>query len=251
MNPIGLILLALVAGGGWLWLRRRPPQQRTRAALKLALILVFLGLLLLAITGRLHWLGALVALLLPLAQRLLPLLLRLLPWLQRLGRQGRSARSAGGRRSTVRSPMLAMTLDHDSGEMDGEVLSGPLRGRALSSLSQEEFLDLLQQCRASDTDSSRLLETYLDKRFGARWRADDPQRQQRTNTSGEESRDNASMSREEALAILGLEAGAEREEIIDAHRRLMQRNHPDRGGSTWLAARINEAKTVLLEESSG
>lgn len=144
--------------------------------------------------------------------------------------------------------MLTMTLDHDSGEMDGDVLSGSLRGRTLSSLNQEEFLDLLQQCRASDADSSRLLETYLDKRFGAQWRADDPQHQQQTDARGEERRDPDAMSRAEALAILGLEAGAGREEIIDAHRRLMQRNHPDRGGSTWLAARINEAKAVLLGE---
>lgn len=249
MNPLGLILLALIAAGGWLWLKRQPPANRGRATLKLLLILIFLGLLLLAITGRMHWLGALVALLLPLAQRLLPLLLRLLPWLQQIRRRRSPGQSGSGRRSTVRSPMLTMTLDHDSGAIDGEVLSGPLRGRALSSLRQEEFLDLLAQCRASDRDSARLLETYLDKRFGARWRADDPQ-QAASDEPDQDSTVSADspMTRAEALEILGLAPDAGREEIIAAHRRLMQRNHPDRGGSSWLAARINAARSLLLKE---
>jgi hypothetical protein len=248
VNPVGLILLALIAGGGWLWLRRQPPQNRTRAALKLALILLLLGLLLLAITGRMHWLGALVALLLPLAQRLLPLLLRLLPWLQQLKRQRRRTQRSSGRQSRVRSRMIAMTLDHDSGDIDGEVLAGPLSGRPLSSLHKEEFLDLLAQCRASDADSARLIETYLDKRFGAEWRADDPQQRRQDSAQPGHDREQGVMSRAEAYEILGLEPGAGRDEIIEAHRRLMQRNHPDRGGSTWLAARINDAKALLLKE---
>ena len=54
------------------------------------------------------------------------------------------------------------------------------------------------------------------------------------------------MSYAEALQVLGLEEGATREEIIEAHRVMMQRNHPDRGGSTWVSARINQAKKILL-----
>ncbi|KEA65719.1 DnaJ domain protein [Marinobacterium lacunae] len=245
MNPIGLILFGLIAGGGWLWLRRQPPQERTRAGLKLALLLILLGLLFLAITGRLHWLGALVALLLPLVQRLLPLLMRVLPWIHRHTQSRRRSRSQSGGTSTVRSRMIAMTLEHDSGVMDGEILEGTLKGHNLSRLSKEEFLQLLSECRASDIDSTRLLETYLDKRFGAQWRVDDPGA---TNSDEQVSTTSSNMTREEALAILGLEPEADRAAIIEAHRRLIQRNHPDRGGSTWLASRINDAKTLLLKD---
>lgn len=244
MNPLGLVLLAIIAGAGLLWLKNQPPANRTRAALKVALLMIFLGLLFLAITGKLHWLGALLAIMLPFAQRLLPLLLRLLPFLQRIFSANRRRSGQSGKQSSVRSQMLLMTLNHDSGAMDGEVLSGTLQGRALSSLDKEEFLQLLKECRASDTDSARLLETYLDKRFGSEWRADDQGGADQTADSDL----GGNMSRDEALEILGLEPGASREEIIDAHRRLMQRNHPDRGGSTWLAARINEAKSLLLKD---
>ena len=57
------------------------------------------------------------------------------------------------------------------------------------------------------------------------------------------------MTRAEACAILGIPEDASREQIIEAHRRLMQRLHPDRGGSDALASRVNAAKKVLLDES--
>lgn len=57
-----------------------------------------------------------------------------------------------------------------------------------------------------------------------------------------------SLDRVEALQILGLDENASREDIIHAHRRLIQKMHPDRGGSDYLAARINLAKDVLLKD---
>jgi hypothetical protein len=61
----------------------------------------------------------------------------------------------------------------------------------------------------------------------------------------------APMNKAQALSTLGLEEGASKEEIISAHRKLMQKFHPDRGGNDFLASQINHAKDVLLDEQHG
>jgi len=157
------------------------------------------------------------------------------------GRARRNARPQPGRRSHVRTAALEMELDHDSGGLQGLVLAGRFEGRELAELDLPQLLALRQEL-AGDGESLQLLETYLDGRFAA-WRddthADDGDRLRAAPASG-------AMTEEEAYKILGLEAGASAAEIRKAHRRLMQRLHPDLGGSSFLAARINEAKDILL-----
>jgi hypothetical protein len=155
---------------------------------------------------------------------------------------GFAARGAGaGRKSSARSATVEMNLDHATGELDGIVLSGPLQGRNLQTLTRTECLGLYAETLREDPDGARLLETYLDRRF-AGWReAAQDQSDARGGRSG-----TGSMTAEEAYQVLGLPHGADAEEIARAHRSLMKKLHPDHGGSTSLAARVNQAKDVLL-----
>ena len=94
-----------------------------------------------------------------------------------------------------------------------------------------------------DEDSRPLLTAYLDRRE-PHWRehaADDDTEENRSHI-----RRNGKMTDEEAYQILGIKPGATAEEIAGAYRSLMKKLHPDQGGSTYLAARINRAKEVLL-----
>jgi hypothetical protein len=140
-----------------------------------------------------------------------------------------------GQRTQVRTTFLEAWIDHATGDVGGTVLNGRFAGRTLDGLADAELLGLHGEC-AGDPDSLKVLESYLDRRLGSDWRqARQPPRGPRTD-----------MTREEALAVLGLAQGATDEEIRAAHRRLIQRMHPDVGGSADLAARINRAKDVLL-----
>jgi len=135
-------------------------------------------------------------------------------------------------------------LDHDTGEMEGRCLKGRFAGRMLSSLSETELLVLLEELRATDAQGASLIEAYLDRRAPG-WRegrVEEAAKEQARAPRGGRIR----MSREEAYEVLGLKKGASEDEIRAAHRKLMMKLHPDQGGSTYLAARINEAKDVLL-----
>lgn len=237
--PLTLIVMA-VAVVAWVWLRKQPASQRNAAILKLAL-LAGIGLaVLLAVTGRLHFLFAGLAFLYPLLRRLLPSLLQ-----GGIGSMAGGAKARSGNQSHVSSDILEMTLDHDTETMTGKVVKGPMEGRELADLSESEFLELLQYCRRQDEDSARLLESYLDRRFGDSWRADDEPASENAQ-AGANGSAGGPLTDSEALDILGLEPGANRDEIIKAHRRMMQKLHPDHGGSNYLAVRINEAKECLL-----
>ncbi|WP_158815057.1 DnaJ domain-containing protein [Methylocapsa sp. S129] len=157
------------------------------------------------------------------------------------GLGARNARPAGGQKSSARSATLEMRLDHESGEMTGIVLSGPFQGRSLDMLTRPECLNLYATARHDDPDGARLLETYLDRRF-ARWR----ETAQDNGDARPGGGGSGAMTPDEAYQVLGLAQGAAAEEIVRAHRSLMKKLHPDHGGSTSLAARVNQAKDVLL-----
>lgn len=218
----------------------------------LAIGLALAVLLFLLATGRLHWLFAAFAAAIPLFLRMLPLL-RYVPLLRQLYRkyqrkQAGSSGGAQGQTSSVRSRFIHMSLNLDSGDVNGEVLEGQFAGKLLQDLSLQQLFMLLEECQL-DSESVSLLVAYLDRNHPD-WRE---QAQSAGSSQSHSSQDSASidsgkMSVEEAYEILGLPNDATKAEIKEAHRKLIQKVHPDHGGSTYLSAKINMAKDTLLKK---
>lgn len=254
---LGRLIILIAAGVGVYlllrWFARTPPHKVARGV-RQGLIYGGIGLLvLLAATGRLHWIFVALGALVPVVQRGF-MLMRALPLVQQVLRMAGVAipgvagagggSGQGGRVSTIRTRFLTMTLEHGSGEMDGEIIDGPHQGRHLSELPLETLVELVGEYRRQDQQSAAVLEAYLDRHHGPEWRQDTGHEER--SGDGGHGDDGGRMSHDEALAILGLQAGADEQAIREAHRRLMQKLHPDRGGSDWLASRINLAKDTLL-----
>ena len=155
---------------------------------------------------------------------------------------GRRMAKTPGSVSRVRSAMIEMELDHDTGAMNGTVLAGAFAGRSLNDMSEEALRRLHADCVRSDVDGVRLLEAYFDRRF-SRWREDAHGHAHARSAQPQ----TGAMTEEEAYQILGLQPGAGAEDVRRAHRALMKKLHPDQGGSTYLAARVNQAKEILLD----
>ena len=202
--------------------------QRTLAivvGLVAAVVLIFF-----AVSGRMGAFGW--------AVLLLPALLR---W-RAISQAMRNMRGpTPGKNSDIETPYLRMTLEHDSGVLRGTVLQGKFEGRNLEELSLDDLVDLLHECRVNDPQAAAVLETYLDRVHGADWRDAGSDGGAASGRSGA-----GTMTRDEAYEVLGLQPGASDKEIRDAHRKLLMANHPDKGGSTYIAAQINQAKDVLL-----
>jgi hypothetical protein len=154
-----------------------------------------------------------------------------------------SVQKSPGQTSRVETEHLEVELDHDTGQIRGRVLKGFFSGRNLETLVPAEMAHLWQDCRFADPQSAQIIETYLD-RVHPTWREDTARGDGAS--SGPHSSPDGHMTRAQALDILGLSDGASEDDIRRAHRDLMMKMHPDRGGSTFLAAKINEAKDVLL-----
>ncbi|MHA1517299.1 MAG: DnaJ domain-containing protein [Alphaproteobacteria bacterium] len=156
-----------------------------------------------------------------------------------------SSQKSPGQTSSVGTERLEMELDHDTGHMDGKCLVGRFAGHPLSALSDREAVELYQEFAADGFKEAALMEAYLDWRV-ADWRDRAEDAEGAASGSHGTGPRRGRMSPEEARAVLEVGANATDEEIRSAHRRLMKKMHPDQGGSTYLAARINEAKEVLL-----
>jgi hypothetical protein len=141
--------------------------------------------------------------------------------------------------------MIEMELDHASGQMRGTVLAGPQEGKSLEQMIRPQCEALYRLCLRDDPEGARLLEVYLDRRFPG-WRTARDNEQDAGAFRPDGAPRHAAMSEDEAYEVLGLHKGATRDDVMRSHRSLIKKLHPDHGGSTDLAARVNEAKDVLM-----
>ncbi|WP_296806257.1 DnaJ domain-containing protein [Thiocapsa sp.] len=247
-----LILLGILGAVLWFlhWFRITPAHRVSQVLRKAAFWGVIGVLVLAAATGRLSPIFAAIGAAIPLLLRAAAVV-RLFPAIQQVLRSlglgglagpGRASAGGGAQASSIRTKFLEMTLDHGTGTMDGLVRDGPFKDRRLSDLTLDELIRILEFYRDADAQSAAVLEAYLDREREADWRASD----EGSGRTGRAPPHGERLTKTEAWAILGLEPDADADAIRTAHRRLMQRLHPDRGGSDYLAAKINEAKRLLL-----
>ena len=266
MRVLFLIALGVAAYLVYKLYLRQLLSQGTAGRVKLGLIVVGFLFLALALTGRAPAVFALVGALMTQALRFWPLLVRFAPGLARhLGAGNpfvRGASKAGT--SQVRTPTILMTLEHASGQMDGEVLDGEFAGRHLSALGASELVRLHAHCRANDAEALRLLEAYVARERAAEFENAEELGGASAGSGGHDGagggtggggsgghRSGGRMDVVEAAEVLGLPPDADREAIIAAHRTLMSRLHPDKGGSDYLATKVNAARAVLLDALDG
>ena len=204
------------------------------------------ALIFLVVTGRLNWLVAVAGTMVPLIPKVIKWMIKYIsPLLYlvskfRSKKSNESSRSVHGQQSRVESIYLIMTLDHDTGRMEGKVIKGEFTGRNLCDMTKDELRKLMRDC--GDDETVSLLMAYMD-RYSRREHGHDNE----SHHTGKVE-EPAFMSIHEARKVLGVSENAGKEEIINAHRSLMQKIHPDRGGSEYLAVKINRAKDILLTE---
>lgn len=230
--PKILLLIAIFAGLWYWWSyqknladnKRKPFLWRSGFWLILALAIYMV------VSGRMHWLGAGIAALVPILRSLLVWGTRAGPLLRLLGRFKSTP-------SQFRTQFLVVTINFASGKIDGEIIAGDNSGKLLSELNADELKELSQHYKTADKESFILLQAYLMRSGSSSGQDYDQYKPNGYND----------LSKDHAYEILGLPSTATKDEVIKAHKRLMQRMHPDRGGSDYLAAKINAAKDQLLK----
>ena len=238
---VAIIVLILV---GYFLTKKQAKTQGRIAWIRTGLISLAAVLIFLTVTGRLHFVIGIIGALLPLITRFAPLL-RFLPMVKKLfDRSPNGAYSSASGASQVNTPTLQMTLDIQTGKMDGLILAGGFSGRKLSELSRMELRGFYDECLQQDPDAVRLLDAYVQREYAEQWQstADNQQSQKPPNANGQ-------MSAKEACLILGIKESQakERAVIVSAHRQLISKLHPDKGGNAYLATKVNQARDILLK----
>lgn len=249
---LGLVVLIVVIAIGYItvgYIRTLKWEQRKKVGVKAGALAFITTLLLLTITGKLYILAALGTGLVVFAKRMFPFL-RYFPFLKGLFHKAKATPSSdSSHHSTVETSLLRMTLDHESGDIDGELLATNSKGKYLSELNLSELISLYDLADKRYPDSIEVLAAYLDRKYDADWReAANAKKYSGESEQNSRKNDSSEMTAIEAYEVLGLDHNATQEEVIAAHRKLMLKLHPDRGGSNYLAAKINQAKDLLLSK---
>lgn len=241
----GILLIAILVVGYLIYTLyfKQLMQQGKAGKIKLGLICLGLLILGLVVMGKAPAAMAVLGALLTQVTRLLrymPFLLKFFPSMAgAVPGFGSSSNDSNGT-SVVRTSVLVMTLHHSSGKLDGDVIAGPLNGKKISELSLDEIKNLYQYCEENDAEASRLLQAYIARERSDEWQG------QTGSHSGAGNNNPSDMSKDEARDVLGVPSDATDKDIIAAHKSLIGKMHPDKGGSNYLATKINQAKQVLL-----
>lgn len=212
-----------------------PPAEAKKFLIKAAIYATAALFIVAAATGRIHWFMGIIAAILPLAQRLWGVF-NTVQWIKKVIPQKESASvKDSSQNSEIETAYLRMCLQHDTGEISGIILDGPEKGKNLDALSKNTLVGLYQYYCEHDEGSAKLMANFLN-RYHPEWQ--DSQINDSDNTH----------TLQEAYEILGLKPPVSAEEVRQAHRRLIQKLHPDRGGSSFLATQINRAKEVILQQ---
>lgn len=243
-----LVFLIILFGVGYLIYHlygKALRKQGPKGLLKPALIAGAALILLAVVSGKASPIFAAIGGLIAAAWRMAPLLVRFYPQIRQLLNKVAPGVAGGtGNVSKVTTAMLVMSLDHATGRIDGEITAGKFKNQTLSQLSFDEILQFYQICEKQDREALRLLQAFLEREFPEQWQ----QATGANQTGNEPPGQNGAMSVAEAWEILGLAPGADKATISATHKKLMGRLHPDKGGSNFLASRVNQAKDRLLEE---
>lgn len=232
-----LLIILLAAVYAIYRYRRLPPEEKKKMLKWLVIGVGGVVLLTMVATGRLSWLFAALGALLAVVPRLVNMAISfgptVLPFLKRYQQN---------KQSNMQTDYVKLQMNLLTGELQGEVLQGEFAGRNLQQMTLQELQQLQTWLKQQDGESAALLAAYLN-RVHPGWAGE--------NEAGQQyAYDSSDMSLKEAREILGLEENASKDDIVKAHKRLMQKLHPDRGGSDYLAQQINRAKDVLIKNLS-
>lgn len=207
-----------------------PAEFRKKLLRNIFFVVFGLLLVVLIFSGRLNWLVAMIAAIIPLLPKVFSWALRLWPGISMIYKKTQAMKSHDP--SRVETNSLIVLTSQSNNTIQISVKSGLHAGKDFSQLELKEILLLLSDYRQQDNESAEWTIKYLTMKYPGWYK-----------------KQSESMDLKEAREILSVNENSSHAEIIKAHKKLMQKNHPDRGGSDYIARKINLARDVLISSN--